>query len=554
MSTTQPNSEKLDLSQLAVDRGPKKTIDATAPRRSWLTRYVFPGGIFVAFLSLFAWAARDTFLPATSVTVTPVVVSRAEIKQEGTPLFQAAGWIEPRPTAVIASSLAQGVIEDLLVVEGQLVKKGEPVAQLIAADAEIALREAQSTLQLREAELKRAEATLVAAQANLEEPSQIQADHADAEAKLANTRLTLNNLPFQLEAARSRQKFAAESLERKEQVGEAVSGKIVREARAELAAATAALNELEAREPTLRAELAALVRKDTALHKRLELMTDERRAVSVAEAEVAAAKAVAEQAHLAVETAQLNLERMTVRAPIAGCVLSLEARPGQRLSGNSRVSNANPSVEQGASAVVSLYDPAMLQVRVDVRLEDVPQVQPGQKATIESAALAEPITGTVLSVTTRADIQKNTLQVKVAIDTPPEVIKPEMLAKVTFLAPESPVSEMVEGQQPLRVFAPQSLVAGADGSPAIWVADLSARVARLKSVEIGRAAADGGLVEVIGGLTPTDKLIVGGRESLTEGARIRITGENSTMQLNSPSSAFGPPAADRTAQAPTVEN
>ena len=99
--------------------------------------------------------------------MTPVVVSRAEIKQEGTPLFQAAGWIEPRPTAVIASSLAPGVIEELLVVEGQSVKKGEPVAQLIAADAEIALREAQSTLQLREAELKRAEATLVAAQANL---------------------------------------------------------------------------------------------------------------------------------------------------------------------------------------------------------------------------------------------------------------------------------------------------------------------------------------------------------------------------------------------------
>ena len=103
----------------------------------------------------------------------------------------------------------------------------------------------------------------------------------------------------------------------------------------------------------------------------------------------------------------------------------------------------------------------MLQVRVDVRLEDVPQVQAGQKATIETASLPEPITGTVLSVTTRADIQKNTLQVKVAIDTPPEVIKPEMLAKVTFLAPESPVSELVEGQQPLRVFAPQSLVAGA---------------------------------------------------------------------------------------------
>ena len=549
MATTQSHStERLDLSQLAVDRGPQKTVDTNGPRRAWLTRYVLPGGIFVAFLSLFAWAARDTFLPATSVTVTPVVVSRAEIKQAGTPLFQAAGWIEPRPTAVIASSLAPGVIEELLVVEGQKVQQGEPVAQLIAADAEIALREAQSTLQLRIAELQRAEATLIAAQANLQQPSELQADHADAEAKLANTRLTLNNLPFQLEAARARQQFAAENLARKEQVGEAVSGKAVREAQAELAAATAAFNELESREPTLQAELAALIRKDAALHKRLELLTNEHRAVSVSEADVSAARAIVDQARLALETAQLNYDRMTVRAPISGRILSLEARPGQRLGGG------NPLAEQGSSAVVSLYDPAMLQVRVDVRLEDVPQVQVGQPTTIQTAALAEAIAGTVLSVTTRADIQKNTLQVKVGINAPPDMIKPEMLAKVTFLSPESPVAELAHGQQPLRVFAPQSLVAGADGSPAVWVADLSARVARLKPVEIGRAAADGGLVEVVGGLTPTDKLIVGGRESLTEGARIRIASEDTTMQLNSPSSSFGLPATDRTAQAPTVEN
>ncbi|MDZ4656093.1 MAG: HlyD family efflux transporter periplasmic adaptor subunit [Bythopirellula sp.] len=549
MATNQSQpAEKIDLSQLAVDRGPSKPVETFAPKSPWVTRYALPLGILVAFVSLFAWAARDTFLPATSVTVTPVIVSRAEIKQAGTPLFQAAGWIEPRPTAVLASSLAPGVIEELLVVEGQEVKKGEPVAQLIAADAKITLREAQSTLQLREAELNRAEASLTAAQANLEQPSELQAIQADAAAKLANTRLSLGNLPFQLEAAKARREFAAENLARKEQVGEAVSGKAVREARAELAAASSVLNELEAREPMLQAELAALIRKRDALAKQLELMTNERRAVSVAAAEVSAARAVADQAELAVETAELNLDRMTVRAPIAGRILSLEARPGQRLSGN------NPLAEQGSSAVVSLYDPAMLQVRVDVRLEDVPQVQVGQPATIQTAALAEPITGTVLSVTTRADIQKNTLQVKVGIDAPPEVIKPEMLAKVTFVAPPSPVSETVDGQSPLRIFAPQALVSSGEGGASIWVADLTSRVAQLKPVEIGQSTPDGGLVEVTSGLTPTDKLIVGGRESLTEGARIRVAGEDNTMQTNTPSSAIGHSSANRTALAPTVQN
>ena len=59
----------------------------------------------------------------------------------------------------------------------------------------------------------------------------------------------------------------------------------------------------------------------------------------------------------------------------------------------------------------------------------------GQPASIETAAHGTAVEGEVLWVTTRADIQKNTLQVKVAINQPPAMITPEMLAQVTFLAP-----------------------------------------------------------------------------------------------------------------------
>ena len=102
-------------------------------------------------------------------------------------------------------------------------------------------------------------------------------------------------------------------------------------------------------------------------------------------------KARLQQSHLAVVTAELRLERMVVRSPISGRVLSVQSRPGQRLSG------INPHSEQGSSSVVSLYDPAMLQIRVDVRLEDVPQVQIGQPALIETAALANSISGCSVS-------------------------------------------------------------------------------------------------------------------------------------------------------------
>src|SRR5205807_2388300 len=98
----------------------------------------------------------------------------------------------------------------------------------------------------------------------------------------------------------------------------------------------------------------------------------------------------ARQAQVALDLAKLRLERMTVRASMSGRVLALLARPGIRLMGQSAVGH------QEASTVVSLYDPSALQVRADVRLEDVPRVQPGQTAKIETpAAPGGPLDGVV---------------------------------------------------------------------------------------------------------------------------------------------------------------
>jgi hypothetical protein len=167
---------------------------------------------------------------------------------------------------------------------------------------------------------------------------------------------------------------------------------------------------------------------------------------------------------------------------------------------------------------------------VDVRLEDLPQVRVGQPAEITTAALAKPLAGEVLWVTTRADIQKNTLQVKVAINDPPGVITPEMLAQVTFVAPPQVVKSSAGEQQPLRLLVPRQLVLGGDGGTTIWVADVERSIARQELVQLGRAGTEQ-LVEVAKGLDPTSKLIVSGRESLVAGARIRVIGEDQSLGL-----------------------
>lgn len=516
--------EEIDLRQLAINRS-ASTASAVKKRRRWVTRYFLPLAILAGFASLFGWATRDSFLPAQSVTITPVIVTRAEVQQAGTPLCQAAGWVEPRPTPIIVSSLAEGVVEELFVVEGQHVEQHQPLARLNDTDAKLLLRQKETNLRVREADLNNAEAALIAARTSLDNPNELQATLADAESRLAETKLLLGNLPYMIQTAKTRLQLAKDNASRKEQAGDAIAGRLLREAKAELAAAESAFGELHSRRPTLELQVLALERKRNALAEQMRLMTEPKRAVSAAEASLAAAQAQRDQARLAVEAAQTNLKRMVILAPISGRVLALNAQPGKRLMG------MDPASEQNSSSVVSLYDPANLQVRVDVRLEDVPHVQIGQPTEIQTAALPTPLVGSVIWTTTRADIQKNTLQVKVAIQNPPEVITPEMLAQVTFLAPPQPVESSGEEQEPLRLMIPRQLVIGSEGNSAVWIADLERGIARQRSIQLGRASTDQ-LVEILTGLRPTDKLIVVGRESVSEGTRIHVANEDTSIGLS----------------------
>lgn len=519
----------VDLRQLSFERTAPKSSPLKLPRNVF-SRYVAPMGLLGAFAGLFVWSARDSFLPAQDITVTPVIVTKAEMQQEGTPLFQAAGWVEPRPTPVIVSSLASGMVNELLVVEGESVEKGQPLATLVDTDAKLTLQQAQASFRLAEADVGSAETALAAAKTVLENPNELRASVADSESLLEETKLTLGNLPYAIDAARNRRKLAAENVDRKEQAGAAIAGRVLREARSELSVAENGLAELEARSPTLEAQVAALERKRAALGQQLELMTEQKRAVSAAEGSLAAAKARRDQAQLAVEVATLNLDRMIIRAPISGRVLTVDARPGKALTG------LDPLAVQNSSAVVSLYDPNSLQVRVDVRLEDVPQVIIGQPASIETAALGKAVEGEVLWVTTRADIQKNTLQVKVAITQPPEMITPEMLAQVTFLAPRQATETADSDQEPLRLLIPRVLVAGTDGGSSVWIVDPISGAARRQSIQLGKAGTED-LVEVSQGLDPTAKLIVAGRESLSDGSRVQIVGEDSSQRAWNSSTA-----------------
>lgn len=513
----------LDIKGLALDKGPAKKPQKKR-RRSWGTRYLVPGGIILGFLALLLFAAGEEFLPKQQVTVVPVVVTRAEVQQEGTPLFQAAGWVEPRPTPVNAAALTEGVVEELYVVEGQEVKAGDPVAKLIDIDLKLALKEAETNRDLRQAELESAQADLKAAKLRVENPVHLEATLAEAESLMAKSETALSQIPFLVTSAEARVKYAQQNFDGKQAAKEAVAGRLIQEARSELSKAEAELDELKQRSPRLKREVDANQKKMKALAAQLKLLIEETQQLENAQAQSNAAAARLKQADLAVEKLELALERTIVKSPITGRVMKLVSHPGTRVMG--LASNAG----QSSSTVVSLYNPQMLQVRADVRLEDVPQVQPGQPVEIETASFKEPILGTVLVPTSEANIQKNTLEVKVALQNPPASIRPEMLVTATFLAPPTVNTESEELQNYERLLIPRQLVQSGDGSSAIWIVDAKGK-AQLTPIKLGKAGTDE-LIEVVQGIQPTDKLISSGHETLKPGASVTIAGEDSTMGMS----------------------
>jgi HlyD family secretion protein len=113
-----------------------------------LPAWIIPAGIAAGFALLFLALFRDRLLPAPDVEVAVALATlldsadaapAATAPSDAGMLFQASGWIEPDPLPTKATSLIDGVVETVHVLEGQDVKKGDPLATLISEDARLAL-------------------------------------------------------------------------------------------------------------------------------------------------------------------------------------------------------------------------------------------------------------------------------------------------------------------------------------------------------------------------------------------------------------------------------
>jgi multidrug efflux pump subunit AcrA (membrane-fusion protein) len=287
---------------------------------------------------------------------------------------------------------------------------------------------------------------------------------------------------------------------------------VLEQAIQELQAADARLRQLKNRQGSIASEMASAEGKVEALRRQLSLLVNETGELESAKARLQLAESHLESANAELDQAKLNRSRMDIRAPIAGKVLEVLALPGSRVTG------LDSGDSQGSGTLVEMYDPASLQVRADVRLEDVAKVQPGQRAEIRTPSSPEVLHGEVLQVTSAANVQKNTLEVKIRLLDPPESVRPEMLVTATFLSQE--VEEPAEpGESVAVMLVPEDLLTAENGNPSVWVANAANRAQR-KSVTLAGPVTDG--MAAVTGLDPADKLIATSDGELSEGAPIRI--------------------------------
>jgi multidrug efflux pump subunit AcrA (membrane-fusion protein) len=140
------------------DDTPRHTTGAAVPppRRRWKTRVLLPGAVFGATAGTLLLAAGSALWPATPLRVVPVVV-KAGMQAAGKVIVQAPGWVEADPFAAAVSALADGVVAEVLVLEGQAVEANKVVARLIDADAKLGLARAEASVQEAQAAVAAAE-------------------------------------------------------------------------------------------------------------------------------------------------------------------------------------------------------------------------------------------------------------------------------------------------------------------------------------------------------------------------------------------------------------
>lgn len=303
-------------------------------------------------------------------------VNRSSPQLESTPKavkkVTALGRLEPESEVISLSAplaLDGDRVAQVLVKEGDRVKAGQVVAILDSRHhLQDALRQAQE--QVRVAQAKRAQVKAGA------KTGEIQAQQATIVRLQAERAGELSAQSATIARWQSEVRNARAEYERFQQLYQqrAIAASSLDSKRLVLETALAQLDEAKAKQNQLAGSLQAQLSEARATLSRIAL---------VRPLDVQAAQTEVETARAAVKSAQTDLEQAYIRAPIAGHILKIHTRAGEKISD---------------SGIADLGQTNQMLAVAEVYQTDIGKVQLGQQVAIASQAFTGELRGTVSQI------------------------------------------------------------------------------------------------------------------------------------------------------------
>jgi HlyD family secretion protein len=200
------------------------------------------------------------------------------------------------------------------------------------------------------------------------------------------------------------------------------------------------------------------------------------------------------QARSAAAAARSRLANATLRAPIAGVLLSRNVEPGD--------------IVQAGMALMTLSPNGATQLVVDIDEKNLHLLALAQPARASADAFADRLfDARVAYINPGVDLQRGSVEVKLDVASPPAWLLQDMTVSV----------DIQVAQRRQAVLVPLDAVQDAAGALP-WVARIDGRRAHRQTVHLGLRSA--GFAEVLGGLAEGD-LVAAGPGALADGAHVR---------------------------------
>lgn len=408
-----------------------------------------------------------------------------------------SGQIVPE-TEVNVVAKTSGELKKILVEKGDVVKKGDVLAQLDDSAERNAMKQQQTALKQAQAGLRSAQNGKVRAQ---ESYAQSQVSIKQAEAALANARQSqtdnLDNLEFQISNAKMAWEQATQNLDRMKLLLE--DGLISQQNYEDAVNA-----EKSAKNAFDQVQLNKTQAGNTVSLQSLEASIEQARAganlaqssIKDAEIGIQQAQASVESAQLAVDAASDRLSDKVIVATASGEITELNGEVG-----------GMASMQQPFATIVSINT---VKVSVNILASQLSSFQVGSAVNVEVDGFSEIFTGTVTYVSAVSS-GSGLFTLEAEVDNKNQVIKPGMVATII-------VDEILEDDS---LLVPTASIIQKEGKSVVFI--VADEKVTQQEVEVIRYGTD--VTAIDGNVKEKEQVVVKGQNLLHDGDAVKIVEE-----------------------------